>query len=139
MEYQKRAQNTLQLLKTIIQNGGDLNEQGRGGTTMERAHLRLASAVAMIKIVCNDAIAAIPGQGEPPVIQTVATTSGILSAQQWHTLSTVLLDPEEFVRERFSLRLHKGLMSLALGQEFLAVLSLGGTFDNSTPIKNKLK
>ena len=67
-----------------------------------------------------------------------------MSADQWHTLATVLLDSEEFVREKFSVKLHKGLMSLALGLEFLAILCLGGTFNNDSSItsiafKNKLK
>ena len=125
----------------MIQNGGDLNEQNRGGTTLERAHLRLAAALAMLKIACNDAISSVSTNGDNALIQSPSTTLQIMSADQWHTLATVLLDTEEFVREKFSLKLHKGLMSLALGLEFLAILCLGGTFSNdgSTSFKNKLR
>lgn len=139
--YQKTATNTLKLLKTIIQNGGDLNEQNRAGTTLEKAHLRLAAALAMIKIACNDAMTSISSNGDNALIQSSSTTLAIMTADQWHTLATVLLDAEEFVREKFSQKLHKGLMSLSLGLEFLAILCLGGTFTNegSTGFKNKLR
>ncbi|RWS10891.1 hypothetical protein B4U79_10779 [Dinothrombium tinctorium] len=138
--YQKRATNTLQLLKTIIQNGGDLNEQNLGGTTLEKAFLRLAAASAMIKIVSNDAItAATTTQGDTTLVSASSSTSQIISAPQLHVLSTVLLDQEEFVREKFAAKLHKGLMSLSLGLEFLAILCLGGTFDNNLAFKNKLR
>ena len=127
----------MQLLKTIIQNGGDLNEQNRAGTTLERAHLRLAAALAMLKITINDSYTATAGQLDTTLFQN--PSNSILQPQQWHALATVLIDSEEFVREKFALKLHKGLLSLALGHEFLAILSLGGTFENNSHFRNKLK
>lgn len=139
--YQKQATNTLQLLKTLIQNGGDLNDQNRAGTTLEKAHLRLAAAVGMLKICYNDAMTAASPNGDTTFIQNTAVTSQILTAQQWHVLATVILDENDFVRDKFMVKLHKGLISLALGLEFLAVLSLGGTFSSTenTQFKNKLR
>ncbi|KAI1280333.1 Sister chromatid cohesion protein PDS5 -like protein B [Halotydeus destructor] len=135
--YQKAASNTLQLLKTLVQNGGDLNDQGIGGTTVEKAHLRMAAASAMLKIVNNDSLTAV--NGDPTSSQVTSPTSPIISAQQWHTLATVLLDREDFVREKFGLKLHKALLSLSLGLEFLAILCLGGTFELNTPFRNKIR
>ncbi|RWS23881.1 hypothetical protein B4U80_05305, partial [Leptotrombidium deliense] len=138
--YQKSSTNTLQLLKTLIQNGGDLNEQNIGGTSLEKAFIRVAAANAMLKIVSNDAItAATTSQGDTTIVSASSPTSQIMSAPQLHALSTVLLDAEEFVREKFALKLHKGLISLSLGLEFLSILCLGGTFDNNTTFKNKLR
>lgn len=105
---------------------------------MEKAHLRIAAAAAMLKIVSNDSITSVvPNEG---TIQQVTTpTSPIISATQWHALATVLLDEEDFVREKFALKLHKALISLSLGLEFLAIFSLGGTFENNTTFRNKLR
>ena len=147
-QYTKSATNTLQLLKTLIQNDGDLNEGGRGGTRTERAHLKLAAATAMIKICSNDSIASLTGGTTVttatgtevvPVVQTSQATSTILSPVQWHVLARVLLTDEEFVREKFAQKLHKGLLSVSLGLEFLAILCLGGTFEVNTPLRNKLR
>jgi len=139
--YQKFAQNTLKLLKTLIANQGDLNENGLAGTTVEKAHLRLAAAAAMLKIAANDAVTSVAGpNGEPTVFSTsMSATSSIVNPTEWHILSTVLIDGEEFVREKFAQKLHKGLVSLALGLEFLAILCLGGTFENNSQMRTKLR
>jgi len=134
-QYQKSCSNTLQLLKTLISNSGDLNENGLAGTTIEKAHLRLAAGIAMLKIAANDAMTSV---GDTTVVSTSATST-IMNPGQWHVLSTLVIDPEEFVRDKFSLKLHKGLISLALGIEFMATLCLGGTFSSSSPMKSKLK
>lgn len=140
VSYQKQASNTLQLLKTLIQNGGDLNDQGLGGTTLEKAHVRLAAAVGMLKICSNDAMTTTSSPtGETSIIQATSPTSPILTPLQWHVLSTMLLDPEEFVREKFALKLHKSLISLGLGLEFLAIMCLGGTFETNSPFRHKLR
>lgn len=138
--YQKAASNAFQLLKTIIQTGGDLNEGGNGGTVLEKAYLRLSAALAMLKIASNDALSSINVNNEP-VYQKCSTTLDVMSAQQWHSLATILLDNLEFVREKFLTKLHKGLLSLNLGLEFLAIFSLGGLFENNsfkTKIRNYL-
>ncbi|CAG2111748.1 unnamed protein product, partial [Medioppia subpectinata] len=134
------ASNTLKLLKTILSTGGDLNEQNLGGTSLERAHLRLAAALGILKIASNDAITSVSSNGDNTSnFQNPSTTLSIMSAEQWHSLATVLLDSEEFVREKFLIKLHKGLMSLALGLEFLAILSLGGTFNGEDTVAFKTK
>ncbi|CAG2104988.1 unnamed protein product [Medioppia subpectinata] len=139
-QYQKTASNTLKLLKTILSTGGDLNEQNLGGTSLERAHLRLAAALGILKIASNDAITSVSSNGDnTSMVQNPSTTLSIMSAEQWHSLATVLLDSEEFVREKFLIKLHKGLMSLALGLEFLAILSLGGTFNGEDTVAFKTK
>lgn len=94
----------------------------------------------MIKIASNDALSSINSNSEP-VFQKCATTLDIMTAQQWHCLATTLLDEQEFVQEKFLAKLQKGLLSLNLGLEFLAFLSLGGLFENNnfkTKIRNYL-
>lgn len=153
-KYVKTAQATLRICSAIIQNGGDLNEKELAGTTLEKAHLRLAAANAMIRIAANDNITAdkapkrdgVDGEsgGEiktdslnpkraPAGISTLFTPSNL------HVLATALIDPQEFVRERFSVKLHKKLMSLELGLDFLAIFSLGGYFSSEQPFYKKLQ
>lgn len=151
-KYVKTAQNTLQLCKTIIQNGGDLNEEDLAGTTNEKAHLRLAAANAMIRIAANDSITtdksskntfdgdSSEGKGDNLNLKKApAAISTLITPQQLHILATALIDPQEFVRERFSLKLHKKLISLELGLDFLAVFSLGGYFSSELPFYKKLQ
>jgi len=151
-KYVKTAQNTLQLCKTIILNGGDLNEKELVGSTMEKAHLRLAAANAMIRIVANDSITAEKspkanidgdsGEGRTDGLNLKRAPAGVstlITPPQLHVLATTLIDPQEFVRERFALKLHKKLCSLELGLEFLAILSLGGYFSSDLPFHKKLQ
>lgn len=152
-KYTKTAQNSLQLCKTIIQNGGDLREKELAGTTAEKAHLRLAAANAMIKIVANDSITV-----EKPLKthnsdddgtetkndivnlkKAPAAVSSLITPQQLHILATSLIDPQEFVREVFAIKLHRKLISLELGLEFLAIFSLGGTFNAESAFRKKLQ
>ena len=141
-KYHRYCENTLNLLKSIIQTGGDLNEKGLAGTTLEKAHLRLSAGLAMLKIVANDAttttsLTQTPDNQTPPIATT--STSPIISPYQWHALGRLLIDEEDFVRERFAIKLHKGLMSLSLGLEFLALLSLGGCYEPTSPFKHRLR
>lgn len=151
-KYVKTAQNTLQLCKTIIQNGGDLNEKELAGTTTEKAHLRLVAAIAMIRIAANDSITAekaskntLDGDGGENKSDSLnlkrapAAVSTLITPQQLHVLATALIDPQEFVRDKFSLKLHKKLISLELGLEFLAIFSLGGYFSSDLPFYKKLQ
>ncbi|KAG9509341.1 Sister chromatid cohesion protein PDS5-like B [Fragariocoptes setiger] len=149
-KYIKNAQNALNLCKTMIQNEGDLNEKKLAGTTNEMAHLRLAAANAMLKIAANDSITTDKSKGDSSTSDSgeksdlnlkraPAAVSPMISPQQLHILATTLIDSHEFVRERFALKLHKKLISLELGLEFLAILSLGGTFDSESPFYAKLK
>ena len=138
-QYQKSCANTLQLLKTMILNQGDLNENGTAGTTLEKAHLRLAAGIAMLKIVANDAMITVNTNNGEATVYSTSATSTVLNPSQWHILATLLIDSEDFVREKFVLKLHKGLSSMALGLEFLAILCLGGTFEGTSPLKQKLR
>lgn len=148
-KYVRNAQNTLQLCKTMIQNCGDLNEKNLAGTTIEKAHLRLAAANAMLRIAANDSITTdkskndANGDGNEKsdlnLKRAPAAISPLISPQQLHILATTLIDTEDFVKEKFALKLHKKLMSLELGLEFLGILCLGGTYDSESPFFKKLK
>lgn len=115
-----------------------MNSQGKGGTILEKAYLRMSAALGMLKIASNDALSAITSTNEH-IFQKYSVTLDIMSAQQWHSLATVLLDNQEFVREKFLLKLNKGLISLNLGLEFLAIYALGGLPDMNVTMKNKVK
>lgn len=151
-KYIKTAQNLLQLCKTIIQNGGDLNEKELAGTTIEKAHLRLAAANAMIRIVANDSIAvdkqsknSLDGDNNDSKSDNISfkkapsPVSNLISPQQLHVLATSLIDNQDFVKEIFAIKLHKRLISLELGLEFLAILSLGGYFQVESTFRKKLQ
>lgn len=150
-KYVASAQNTLQLFKTIIQNGGDLNEKELAGTTTEKAHLRLAAALSMLRIVANDCITAekpnknnsdgdsVDKSDNLSLKKTSAAVSTLITPPQLHVLATALIDQQEFVREKFSLKLHKKLSSLELGLEFLAIFSLGGYFPSDSSFHKKLQ
>ena len=127
--YTTAAQNTFRLLKTLIQNDGDLNGKDLAGTIYERAYLRLNAGLAMIKISSFDALTTINSNNEH-VFGKFAVTLDIMHPTQWHTLATCLLDTQNFVRERFLLKLHKGLISLNLTLEFLAFFALGGIMED---------
>lgn len=134
--------NTMRIMTAVVQNDGDLNEKGLAGTTHEKARLKLAAASAMLKIVGNDSITTSTTanqQGDTTIHTTTSTSSSIITPTQWHTLATMLLDKEDFVREKFALKLHKGLISLSLGLEFLAIFSLGGYYEPKSSFNNKLR
>lgn len=150
-KYVKTAQNTLQLCKTIIQNGGDLNEKDLAGTTLEKAHLRLAAANAMVRIASHDSITTdktprntLDGDGGERsdtlnLRKAPAAVSSLIMPQHLHVLATALIDPQEFVREKFATKLHKKLLGLELGLEFLSIFSLGGYFPSDSQFHKKLQ
>lgn len=132
--------NTMRIMTAVVQNDGDLNEKGLAGTSHEKARLKLAAASAMLKIVGNDSITTnTTNQGDGTIHTTTSTSSSIITPTQWHTLATMLLDKEDFVREKFALKLHKGLISLSLGLEFLAMFCLGGYYEPKSSFNNKLR
>lgn len=152
-KYHTVVENSMNLLMTIIKNQGDLNNKGLAGTTLERAHLRLTAGIAMIKIVSNDSITQVSSNssassslssgidGNSTNLATIVQmpTSQVMSPKQWHVLSTLLLDEEDFVRERFATKLHKNLINLSLSLEFLAMLCLAGSYDANSQFRNKLR
>lgn len=137
IKYRNEASNALQLLKRIIQTNGDITEQDRAGTLLEKAFLKLSAALAMLKIASNDSVTSINPINKKPIFQKFGYTLDIMSTEQWLCLSNVFFDEHEFVRENFLTKLNKGLISMNLGMEFLSYLSLGGLFDDT--FKNKVK
>lgn len=147
--YTKTVQNTLQMCKTILENSGDLNGENLAGTTNEKSHLRLAAAKAILYIVSNDTLtidqrrkSSHTGGDErvaKHLIRSPAAVSTLISPPQLNTLATTLIDPQEFVREKFALKLHKRLLSLELGLEFLAIFSLGGYFPSDNLFYKKIQ
>ena len=76
------AQKTFRMLNAIIDNGGDLLEEGKPNPA-ERSWLRLAAGCAMLKI-CEQ-----KGVGDQ------------FTTEQYYTLSRLVTDPVIQVREHF--------------------------------------
>ena len=105
------AQKTFRMLNAIIDNGGDLLEEGKPNAA-ERAHLRLAAGCAMLKI-CEQ-----KGVGDQ------------FTTEQYYTLSRLVTDPVIQVREHFLVKLHKGLgrgiPNKCLPLDFMGMFALAG-------------
>ena len=105
------AQKTFRMLNAIIDNGGDLLEEGKPNPA-ERAWLRLAAGCAMLKI-CEQ-----KGVGDQ------------FTTEQYYTLSRLVTDPVVQVREHFLGKLHKGLLrslpSKCLPLDFMGLFALAG-------------
>ena len=84
------AQKTFRMLNAIIDNGGDLLEEGKPNSA-ECSWLRLAAGCAMLK-TCEQ-----KGVGDQ------------FTTEQYYTLSRLVTDPVIQVREHFLGKLHKGL------------------------------
>jgi len=84
------AQKTFRMLNAIIENNGDLLEEGKPSHA-EKAWLRLSAGCAMLKI-CEQ-----KGVGDQ------------FTTEQFYNLSKLIIDPVEQVREKFLVKLHKGL------------------------------
>merc|ERR1719348_1238010 len=105
------AQKTFRMLNAIIENGGDLLEEGKPNPA-ERAWLRLAAGCAMLKI-CEQ-----KGVGDQ------------FTTEQYYTLSRLVTDPVIQVREHFLGKLHKGLSrglpNKCLPLDFMGLFALAG-------------
>ncbi len=84
------AQKTFRMLNAVIENGGDLLEEGKPNPA-EKAWLRLAAGCAMLKI-CEQ-----KGVGDQ------------FTAEQYYNLSRLMQDKVPQVKEQFLYKLHKGL------------------------------
>ena len=84
------AQKTYRMLNAIIENGGDLLEEGKPNPA-EKSWLRLSAGCAMLKI------------SEQKGVGDQFTT------EQFYNLSKLVTDPVIQVREQFMAKLHKGL------------------------------
>lgn len=101
------AMSTLRLLTTVILHRGDLMEKGHVSRA-EKSWLRLTAACCMLKL-CQE-----PNYAD------------VITLEQFQVLSLVINDECYQVRDRFSQKLNKGLMSLKLPLDFLAIFALGG-------------
>ena len=84
------AQKTYRMLNAIIENGGDLLEEGKPNPA-EKSWLRLSAGCAMLKI------------SEQKGVGDQFTT------EQFYTLAKLVTDPVIQVREHFMSKLHRGL------------------------------
>ena len=105
------AQKTFKLLHAVLETGGDLLEEGKLNLA-ERAWLRLSAGCAILKIC------------EQKVLRDKMTL------EQYYTLSNLMTDPVLQVREKFLVKLHKGLGRAAplqcLPLDFMAMYVLAG-------------
>lgn len=105
---------TLRLLYTVIIHDGDLMENGLTNKP-ELARLRLQAGCCMLKLA------------EEPCY------AEIILKEQFQALALMLNDACFQVRVRFANRLQKGLISLKLPLEYIAILCLGA----NDPIKER--
>ena len=105
------AQKTYRMLNAIIENGGDLLEEGKPNPA-EKAWLRLGAGCAMLKV------------SEQKGVGDQFTTA------QFYTLSKLVSDPVIQVREQFLSKLHKGLSrgipNKCLPLDFMGMYALAG-------------
>ncbi|XP_066979416.1 sister chromatid cohesion protein PDS5 homolog B-B isoform X2 [Macrobrachium rosenbergii] len=105
------AQKTFRMLNAFILHKGDLLVTGKM-LKVEMAHLRLAAGAAMLKI-CEQ-----KGVGDQ------------FTAEQFYNLSHLMNDETPQVRERFAMKLHKGLArgvpNKCLPLDFMGFYALAG-------------
>jgi len=105
------AQKTYRMLNAIIENGGDLLEEGKPNPA-EKSWLRLSAGCAMLKISEQK------GVGDQ------------FTSEQFYTLAKLVTDPVIQVREQFMAKLHKGLArgipNKCLPLDFMGMYALAG-------------
>ena len=105
------AQKTYRMLNAIIENGGDLLEEGKPNPA-EKSWLRLSAGCAMLKISEQK------GVGDQ------------FTSEQFYTLAKLVTDPVIQVREMFMTKLHKGLSrgipNKCLPLDFMGMYALAG-------------
>lgn len=104
------AQKTFRMLNAIIENGGDLLEEGKPNPA-ERSWLRLGAGCAILKI-CEQ-----KGVGDN------------INVSHFYNLAGLATDPVIEVREKFMVKLHKGYKSFpykSLPLDFMGVYALAG-------------
>ena len=99
------------MLNAIIENGGDLLEEGKPNPA-EKSWLRLSAGCAMLKISEQK------GVGDQ------------FTSEQFYTLAKLVQDPVSQVREMFMAKLHKGLArgipNKCLPLDFMGMYALAG-------------
>ena len=105
------AQKTFRMLNAIIENGGDLLEEGKPNPA-EKSWLRLAAGCAMLKISEQK------GVGDQ------------FTSEQFFNLGKLVMDPVPQVREQFLGKVHKGLSRgiphKCLPLDFMGMYALAG-------------
>jgi len=105
------AQKTFRMLNAIIENNGDLLEEGKPNPA-EKSWMRLGAGCAMLKI-CEQ-----KGVGDQ------------FTTEQYYNLSKLVTDPVPQVRETFLTKLHKGLSRgiphKCLPLDFMGMYALAG-------------
>ncbi|CAH1267920.1 PDS5B [Branchiostoma lanceolatum] len=96
---------TFRLLHAMIKNKGDLMNKG-AVSLPERAHLRLAAGCAVLKLAQERVFAE------------------LLSLEQFQMVASLMNDSCLEVRQKFTNKLHKGLMRLRLPLEYMSIFSL---------------
>lgn len=95
----------LRLLTTLLNNDGDLQNEGKI-SAKNRSHLRLAASLGLLKIVQNTKYV------------------DVITLEQYQQLALVVQDSCYEIREKFTLKLHIALNSLKLSLDYLAFLVL---------------
>uniref|UniRef100_A0A0K2UC00 Sister chromatid cohesion protein PDS5 homolog BAlike [Bombus terrestris] n=1 Tax=Lepeophtheirus salmonis TaxID=72036 RepID=A0A0K2UC00_LEPSM len=117
------AQKTFRMLNAVIENKGDLLERNNPAPA-ERAWLRLSAGCAMLKI-CEQ-----KGVGDE------------YSLEQFYNLSKLMVDEVPQVREKFLIKLHKGLgrgiPHKCLPLDFMGLYALAG-LDSDSRIRGMAK
>ncbi|KAK2716297.1 sister chromatid cohesion protein PDS5 homolog B-like isoform X2 [Artemia franciscana] len=117
------AQKTFRMITCFIQNKGDVLQTGKFGKA-EMAWLRLAAGSAFLKI-CEQ-------KGVGDQFQT----------DQFYTLSSLMLDDVPQVREKFSAKLNKGLVTgvpfFCLPLDFMGMYVYGG-LEQDKNLRGKMK
>lgn len=113
------ATSTLRLLTSVVDHHGDLMRKGNTSPA-ELAWLRLMAGCCIMKIAQEQQYAE------------------IITLSQFQTLALLLRDKCDPVRERFAQKLHKGLISLKLPLDYMAMFSLGAAEVNRE-LKSHLK
>ncbi|KFM67353.1 Sister chromatid cohesion protein PDS5-like protein, partial [Stegodyphus mimosarum] len=98
---------TLRLLTLVIERRGDIS-MNQHTAPFENSWLRLSAAKCMLKL-CQE-----------------ATYVASMTLTQFQNLAFVIHDPCLEVRDRFAQKLNKGLSTLKLPLEFLAIFALAG-------------
>jgi sister-chromatid-cohesion protein PDS5 len=115
-ELKEKAQPVYQLLNTLIQKDGELSKSSSTPKN-QKAHLRLAAAVQLLKLSCN------------------RTFDSLLTQSDFNQLSKIAQDETKQVRAGFATALKKYLGAGALGNRFYGLVFLYA-FEPDKPAKD---
>lgn len=116
---QNAGNSTLKLLTTVVDHDGDLMEKNCI-CRPEKAWLRMTSGCCILKIAQETSYV------------------DFINPEQFQVVAKLINDECYTVRERFAQKLHKGLISLKLPLDFMAIFALGSC-ESNRELKNQLK